>query len=113
MSAAAADGSAAAASSTAPAAAPAPLPSLGPVSESSTAWRYEGWLHSFPLNHATVLDYFKHSDFYDRTCNNEVALMQTMHADSLKYDHTQTHTQLLPRTFFCSLSHLPLCSLND
>lgn len=88
--AAAADGSAAAASATAAAASAAPLPSLAPVSESSTAWRYEGWLHSFPLNHATVLDYFKHSDFYDRTCNNEVALMQTMHADSLKYVHTQT-----------------------
>lgn len=108
-SAAAADGSAAAASSTAAAASAsaAPLPSLGPVSESSTAWRYEGWLHSFPLNHATVLDYFKHSDFYDRTCNNEVALMQTMHADSLKYDHTQTqpaaaHFFLFPFPFFLS-----------
>ena len=29
-------------------------------------------------------DYFKFSDFYDRTCNNEIAIMQTMSSESLK-----------------------------
>ena len=38
---------------------------------STSAWRYEAWLSAFPLNRATVLDYFKHSPFYDPACNNE------------------------------------------
>ena len=38
------------------------------------SWRFEAWLNAFPLNRNTVLDYFKHSPFYDRLCNNEVVL---------------------------------------
>lgn len=34
------------------------------------------WLASFPLNAATVLDYFAISPFYDRNCNNERAKQQ-------------------------------------
>jgi hypothetical protein len=49
-----------------------------------SAWRWESWLHTWNLNRSTVLDYFKHSDFYDRTCNNEIAIMQAMNAESLK-----------------------------
>ncbi|GAB5359896.1 hypothetical protein AAMO2058_000581400 [Amorphochlora amoebiformis] len=39
-------------------------------------WRYESWIYFYDLNRMTVLDYFKHSPFYDRTCNNEVVLQQ-------------------------------------
>jgi hypothetical protein len=53
----------------------------------NSAWRYEEWLHTWPLNKSTVLDYFKHSDFYDRTCNNEIAIMQTMSADAMRSAH--------------------------
>jgi len=28
------------------------------------SWRFEAWVNSFPLNRNTVLDYFKHSEFY-------------------------------------------------
>lgn len=48
------------------------------------SWRYEAWINSFPLNRNTVLDYFKHSDFYDRTCNNETLAMQGMDPSHLK-----------------------------
>ena len=45
---------------------------LSRLSLSTSAWRYEGWLHAYPLNRATVLDYFKHSPFYEPlTANNE------------------------------------------
>lgn len=37
----------------------------------TSAWRYEGWLHAYPLNRATVVDYFKHSPFYSLQANNE------------------------------------------
>jgi len=54
------------------------------VTPTQTAWRYEAWLHAYPLKRETVLDYFKHSDFYDRTCNNEVAIMQTNNTDAMR-----------------------------
>ena len=53
------------------------VPSLVTPSELSllslvtSAWRYESWLHAYPLNRATVLDYFKHSPFYSLQANNE------------------------------------------
>ena len=53
------------------------VPSLVTPSELSaaslltSAWRYEAWLHAYPLNRATVLDYFKHSPFYSLQANNE------------------------------------------
>lgn len=31
---------------------------------STISWRYELWINTYPLNRATVLDYFKHSQFY-------------------------------------------------
>lgn len=43
---------------------------------SGNSWRWTAWLEQYPLNKSTVLDYFKHSDFYDRSCNNEVLAMQ-------------------------------------
>ncbi|MES1912386.1 MAG: hypothetical protein MHM6MM_004671 [Cercozoa sp. M6MM] len=39
-------------------------------------WRFKSWLDAFPLNQQTVLDYFRHSHFYLRSCNNEVLAMQ-------------------------------------
>lgn len=50
--------------------------------EFTKSWRFEGWLDAYQLNRNTVLDYFRHSEFYDRTCNNETALMQ-------QFDHTK------------------------
>ena len=41
-----------------------------------TSWRFQAWLDHWPLNRNTLLDYFKHSDFYDTQCNNEVIIMQ-------------------------------------
>jgi len=40
------------------------------------SWSYPAWLGTYPLHQDTVLDYFKYSDFYDRTCNNELLTMQ-------------------------------------
>ena len=44
---------------------------LSELSLLTSAWRYEAWLHAYPLNRATVLDYFKHSPFYSLHANNE------------------------------------------
>jgi hypothetical protein len=79
------------------------------VDLSTISWRFEAWLNSFPLNRATVLDYFKHSQFYgdvthmhrpslpqslthlvncitiDRGCNNEIVLAQNLDPATIKY----------------------------
>jgi hypothetical protein len=34
--------------------------------EATKSWRFEAWIFAYPLNRNTVLDYFKHSEFYDR-----------------------------------------------
>ncbi|ETO18523.1 hypothetical protein RFI_18742 [Reticulomyxa filosa] len=47
-----------------------------PESSYCQSWSYPAWLGTYPLHQDTVLDYFKHSDFYDRTCNNEILAMQ-------------------------------------
>lgn len=39
------------------------------------------WLQNFALTEATVLDYFALSQFYERTCNNEVLRMQARYTD--------------------------------
>lgn len=36
-----------------------------------------GWLNNNKLDNSSVLDYFSLSQFYDKTCNNEVVKMQT------------------------------------
>ena len=51
---------------------------LSALSLSTSAWRFESWLSSFPLTKGTVVDYFKHSNFYDATCNNELAAIQSI-----------------------------------
>jgi len=48
------------------------------LSLQTSAWRFENWLANFPLNKSTVIDYFKHSNFYDQTCNNELAAVHSM-----------------------------------
>jgi len=45
------------------------------LSASSFAWRFEAWLFTYPLTSFTVLDYFKHSPYYDLNCNNERVLL--------------------------------------
>jgi len=47
-------------------------------------WRWVAWLEKFPLNRNTVLDYFKFSDFYDRTCNNELIIQQNVDPAKIK-----------------------------
>jgi hypothetical protein len=74
---------------------------LAALSLHTTAWRSEAWLHAYPLHRGTVLDYFKHTDFYDRTCNNEIVNMQQQGAEdtskALRSDrqtHATTHSLL-------------------
>jgi len=50
----------------------------------TVSWRFEAWTREFPLNKNTVLDYFKHSPFYDRQCNNELILQQGADVSKLK-----------------------------
>jgi hypothetical protein len=52
---------------------------------STSAWRFEAWIHQYPLNLQTILDYFKHSNFYIRTCNNEILAMSNGDINRLKY----------------------------
>lgn len=40
------------------------------------------WLQHFPLTDDSVLDYFAMSQFYERTCNNEVLKMQARFTDN-------------------------------
>lgn len=39
------------------------------------------WLQNFALTETTILDYFALSQFYERTCNNEVLRMQARYTD--------------------------------
>jgi mediator of RNA polymerase II transcription subunit 6 len=47
----------------------------------SQAWRFATWLSMYPLDPSSVLDYFKHSPFYDRSCNNELLELQSAGLD--------------------------------
>merc|ERR1719204_645473 len=47
-------------------------------------WRFPQWLNAFQLNHLTALDYFKHSDFYDPNCVNEIVTMQQIDQEGRK-----------------------------
>lgn len=51
-----------------------------------TCWRDDVWMHSHGLlNHATVIDYFALSPFYDRTSNNEAARQRGLKLEQLGY----------------------------
>lgn len=55
------------------------------MSEFSTqCFRDPVWLEHNPLNAQTALEYFSHSGFYDRNCNNETIKMQQASMDQLK-----------------------------
>lgn len=45
------------------------------------SFRDVAWLQNFALTEATILDYFALSQFYERTCNNEVLRMQARYTD--------------------------------
>lgn len=48
----------------------------------AVCFRDVAWLQHFTLSEASVLEYFSMSQFYDRTCNNEVLLMQARFTDN-------------------------------
>jgi hypothetical protein len=54
-----------------------------PPDQTSTQWRDDAWLATFPLNAATALDYFSGSPFYDRASLNERARAQGVRLDQL------------------------------
>ena len=66
----------------------------------TSAWRYEGWLSSFPLNRATVLDYFKHSPFYSFSANNEAALSSPQQLRALEGVEFEVEPQHSDALFF-------------
>lgn len=47
-----------------------------PPDLAATVFRDDPWLAAYPLNRATVLDYFSNSPFYVLDCNNERAKQQ-------------------------------------
>jgi mediator of RNA polymerase II transcription subunit 6 len=51
------------------------------ASQQHQAWRFASWLALYPLDAYSVLDYFKHSPFYDRSCNNELLELQSAGLD--------------------------------
>ena len=65
------------------------------VADGSRSWRYLAWLQTWPLNHFTIMDYFRLSDFYDKSCNNEIIYMQkTVEHSQIKYGHTHIYTRI-------------------
>lgn len=60
-------------------------------------WTDKVWLSYFPLNEATALDYFSLSQFYDRSCNNELVKMQRLDA-ALMTTLEGIEYKLLPQT---------------
>ncbi|PJF19236.1 putative mediator complex subunit 6 [Paramicrosporidium saccamoebae] len=59
-------------------------------------FRDVAWLQAYPLTEASVLDYFSLSQFYERTCNNEVLKMQARYTDNaalLSQLHKMTGTE--------------------
>lgn len=54
------------------------------VDLATTSFLFQRWLDEYPLNPHTVLDYFKHSPFYDRTCNNEIIAQQKLPPSHLR-----------------------------
>lgn len=49
---------------------------------SHVCFRDVAWLQNIPLDDTSVMDYFAMSQFYDRTCNNEVLKMQARFTDN-------------------------------
>jgi mediator of RNA polymerase II transcription subunit 6 len=58
----------------------APQPDL-----SETCWRDDLFMQSYGLSHASILDYFALSPFYDRACNNEAARQRGLRLEQLQY----------------------------
>lgn len=58
-----------------------------------TIFRYTEWLALYPLHIHTCMDYFKHSPYYDKTCNNEIIAIQQLNNNQL-YNMTGIEYQL-------------------
>lgn len=54
------------------------MTSLTEEDGTGVVWTDKVWLSYFPLNAASALEYFSLSQFYDRSCNNELVKMQRL-----------------------------------
>ncbi|XP_050231704.1 mediator of RNA polymerase II transcription subunit 6 [Mercurialis annua] len=65
---------------------PAPAPPQQPGTDmTGICFRDQLWMNTYPLDRNLVFDYFALSPFYDRTCNNELLRLQSIHPLDLSH----------------------------